>query len=715
VLLLGPGGPAVVAGVALTPAQAASIVFVPALNFNGTVNVPFTVTDNLGAVSAPAAATVNVTPVNDAPVATPSSATGAEDAASIPLPLAGSDADGTVTGVTVTALPPAAQGVLLLGPGGPAVVAGVALTPAQAASIVFVPALNFNGTVNVPFTVTDNAGAVSVPANSVVTVTPAPDLAAPVVTVRPVGYWTFDEGSGTGTTNAWAGQSGGLSTTGAAGTPPPSWVAGHVPTAGTALDFDGTGGLVTLPTAATGTLMATSTLSFWIRTTQAGTPPGTNWNSPAVIGSEQTGSENDIQWGVLDSSGRIGFSVGNDAGVFSATPVNDGTWHQVAIARDAATSEVVIYVDGVESGRGTSSFPVFDGTLNRLLGFGNNNRFSGADGSDEPDLRFLDATLDDVRIYDRVLSADQVAAIRAVESGFHDTAIANDGGALKFALGVSNTTALTVTGLNAGMTISDGVNSATALDPDTPVTLTGWNLAALQITGAGTGSATLAFEAVNSNGSETRTDTTYLNVVNGTSLQAGGAGADTLVGTGAADLMSGSDGSDSLSGLAGNDRLLGGAGADTLDGGAGRDVLIGGAGDDRLIGGTGADVFAWSLADRGLAGGPAVDTVADFSFAPTAAGGDTLDLRDLLIGSTGGAADLTRFLDFNVVGGSTEIRISSSGGFTGGDYQAGAEDQRIVLEGVNIRDALGLAGAATDAQILQELLNRGKLLTDAGA
>jgi Ca2+-binding RTX toxin-like protein len=51
----------------LTPTQMVSLVFKPTLNYNGTVNIPFTVTDNLGLVSASTNATVTVAAVNDAP------------------------------------------------------------------------------------------------------------------------------------------------------------------------------------------------------------------------------------------------------------------------------------------------------------------------------------------------------------------------------------------------------------------------------------------------------------------------------------------------------------------------------------------------------------------------------------------------------------------------------------------------------------------------
>jgi large repetitive protein len=108
--------------------------------------------------------------------------------------------------------------------------------------------------------------------------------------------------------------------------------------------------------------------------------------------------------------------------------------------------------------------------------------------------------------------------------------------------------------------------------------------------------------------------------------------------------------------------------------------------------------------------------VADFSLTAANANGDVLDLRDLLAGenTTGGVGNLQNFLDFDTTttAGTTIIRISSTGGFTGGTYNAAVEDQRITLTGSDLRAGLGLTGTATDNQVLQELLNRGKLVVD---
>ncbi|HET9976438.1 MAG TPA: VCBS domain-containing protein, partial [Burkholderiaceae bacterium] len=169
-----------------------------------------------------------------------------------------------------------------------------------------------------------------------------------------------------------------------------------------------------------------------------------------------------------------------------------------------------------------------------------------------------------------------------------------------------------------------------------------------------------------------------------------------------------------LTGSAAADVIGGGAQAETLVGGNGNDILIGGAGNDAMTGGGGSDTFRWNLADRDTTGNVATratDTIADFDSASKANGGDILDLRDLLQGETT-SATLDRYLDFSVSGGTTTIRVSSTGGFAGGNYVGSAEDERIVLTGVDIRASLGLAGGATDAQIIAELINRGKLATD---
>jgi Mg-chelatase subunit ChlD len=190
----------------------------------------------------------------------------------------------------------------------------------------------------------------------------------------------------------------------------------------------------------------------------------------------------------------------------------------------------------------------------------------------------------------------------------------------------------------------------------------------------------------------------------------GGDGNDTLNGGDGHDILEGGSGNDTLNGGTGNNVLRGGAGSDTLNGGDGNDVLVGGSGNDLLFGGLGSDTFRWELADRGVAGSPASDIVQDFDNAAVSSGGDILDLRDLLQGETSSAVNLTNFLHFSQVGADVVVQVSSNGGFTAG-FNAGAIDQSITLQGQWSNLTAGGA-LSSDQQIIQDLLTKGKLITD---
>ncbi|MFZ2269799.1 MAG: VWA domain-containing protein, partial [Azonexus sp.] len=156
----------------------------------------------------------------------------------------------------------------------------------------------------------------------------------------------------------------------------------------------------------------------------------------------------------------------------------------------------------------------------------------------------------------------------------------------------------------------------------------------------------------------------------------------------------------------GNDTLSGGAGSDILYGQGGNDVLVGGAGNDLLYGGTGSDTFAWSLADQGAPAAPARDVLADFDLALPAAGGDVLDLHDLLPNGATDALTLDNYLDFNIQGSDTVIDVHPGG-------SGGAVTQQIVLAGVDLSAGVTPAvGQSLDQAIIQDLLSKGKLITD---
>ncbi|MEN9659464.1 MAG: hypothetical protein RL571_2929, partial [Pseudomonadota bacterium] len=198
----------------------------------------------------------------------------------------------------------------------------------------------------------------------------------------------------------------------------------------------------------------------------------------------------------------------------------------------------------------------------------------------------------------------------------------------------------------------------------------------------------------------------------------GGSGHDAIFGQAGVDLLYGHTGNDYLDGGSDNDALRGGLGNDVLRGGSGNDVLRGDAGDD---------VFLWMPGDQAVARGAtaagtanefgiaanvnvvktATDVVMDFNQNVTTGNNDKLDMRDLLIGETHGSNDIGNLLNYLHVektGGSTVIHVSTAGEFNAG-YNAGKEDQTIILQGVDLT-------GATDADIVKNLLQNNKLIVD---
>ena len=115
-----------------------------------TVNVTMTVT---GINDLPVAVSDNITPIEDTPIS---------------VPLVGTDVDGIITAFTITGGPMPTQGTLTYDddgvPGTPNIVVplNTVLTPVQAATVMFTPALNYTGSVDpITYTVTDNDSGVS--------------------------------------------------------------------------------------------------------------------------------------------------------------------------------------------------------------------------------------------------------------------------------------------------------------------------------------------------------------------------------------------------------------------------------------------------------------------------------------------------------------------------------------------------------------------------
>ena len=212
--------------------------------------------------------------------------------------------------------------------------------------------------------------------------------------IEPVAEWRFDEASWSGSSADVEDQVGGsLTATAQGGANTIS--AGQICRAGR---FDGVDDFVETPSALS-TLQGTSSLSFWIKTTQTGVATG--WVSPGVTGIEESGGVDDIFWGLLRDGGEIGLGVGNDFGALSDDAVNDGDWHHVVLTRDASSGALKVYVDGELDSSRTSSAGTIGNSFSSL------GRIEDTAGSPE----YLDADLDEVAVFDSVLDDDQVTLI----------------------------------------------------------------------------------------------------------------------------------------------------------------------------------------------------------------------------------------------------------------------------------------------------------------
>ncbi|MHC4440860.1 MAG: LamG domain-containing protein, partial [Planctomycetota bacterium] len=117
-------------------------------------------------------------------------------------------------------------------------------------------------------------------------------------------------------------------------------------------------------------------------------------------------------WLLIDSMGNlksefIWLTIGAwDSGpdLFSSAPINDGQWHHVGFVWDSYKVSRILYVDGIEVAKDMMKEDSFvyveDGGIN--IGF-------QASIMHRPG--YFSGLIDDVRIYDRALTAEEIAAI----------------------------------------------------------------------------------------------------------------------------------------------------------------------------------------------------------------------------------------------------------------------------------------------------------------
>jgi len=188
-----------------------------------------------------------------------------------------------------------------------------------------------------------------------------------------IGHWKFD-----GDTQDYSG----LGNHGTAGVTPPAFVAGRV--GSNALDFRGAD-YVVIDGVVDDITSTNITLSAWVKTTQI--------NEGNVFAANDSASSHPLMFGVSGGNPFV-----NDGGDTQFPPaVNDGQWHILTYVRSGSTGYV--YVDGLLRGTYSAGFDL-----------GSVTRWSiGQEWDDSTPSNFYVGLVDDARIYDRVLSPEEVA------------------------------------------------------------------------------------------------------------------------------------------------------------------------------------------------------------------------------------------------------------------------------------------------------------------
>jgi hypothetical protein len=141
------------------------------------------------------------------------------------------------------------------------------------------------------------------------------------------------------------------------------------------------------------------TIAFWVSTTDSG---GSSqwWAGKGMVDGEVAGVVDDFGTSLVGS--KAAFGVGNpDTTIISTSAINDGRWHHVAAARGAATGLMQLYVDGVLEASAIGPFGPKTSPPNLRIG----SIQTGVPGG------FLAGTIDDVQIFNRILSAAEISVV----------------------------------------------------------------------------------------------------------------------------------------------------------------------------------------------------------------------------------------------------------------------------------------------------------------
>jgi hypothetical protein len=216
--------------------------------------------------------------------------------------------------------------------------------------------------------------------------------------VNPVGWWTFDDGAGTTVTDSSTNANHGVVTGNAA------WTTGRL---GGALSFDGTDDYVTVPIGSIISGLTDTTITTWANFSNAGGAWQRLWdfgsgsgNSPYMFLCARVNTGGVIRFAIRTAT--IGEQVVN-----TPNKLPSG-WHNVTVVMDSVDMMSRVYVDGEMVASGATLL------LPKDLGATTQNWFGK---SQWPDALYQ-GDLDDIRIYNRVLTQDEIKNVMAGGIGY---------------------------------------------------------------------------------------------------------------------------------------------------------------------------------------------------------------------------------------------------------------------------------------------------------
>jgi hypothetical protein len=176
---------------------------------------------------------------------------------------------------------------------------------------------------------------------------------------------------------------------------------------GNAISLDGVDDMIVLKSLGNLQIGEGFSMTFWMRTDLADADNNDRFfllegkNSLDQL-SIYYANNNVIKLNHKSNNKTTNFSI-SDSNNLSYPQLNDGSWHQIGYSWDTESGEVKAYVDGKIVGGGLAS-PWSEPTVKKL-GFG------GEVWNNTKNRRFIKIDVDDFRIYNRVLSIDEIVVL----------------------------------------------------------------------------------------------------------------------------------------------------------------------------------------------------------------------------------------------------------------------------------------------------------------